>query len=623
MNRDKRNTSGDDTERDARFLTRLEEQLDEIEMDEIVSGYTDEELEEKGFVGDKPLDVSRRTHRYGTEREHLVFEDGVEFDRLPDGTAFEDIAVEEVAYLNDVEAGALIATRSVDEQTNLEAGPNVRRGVVDDRERYVAMVRGKVVLIGTTLCLFPSDVDCLVDIVVTPDKMHALLSCRRGFGRGRALSVEMVEKELARLHISHGIRHEAIGTAVEEANASGVRIHEVEVARGTEPVPGEDGRPEYTFDSREREYDFRILPDGRIDYKNTRNIIMADEGQLLARLVKPRAGVPGIDVYDKTVPAPSGVPASLYAGQGVRSSEDGRELYAEKNGSVVLNGSILEVVDTYVVDGDVDYSSGNIRFNGNVLINGTVREGFEVEAEGDIIVAMCVERARLEAGRDVIVRGGVQGKGKGLIAAGRDIRAGYAQNARLEAQGNIYIDSYAINCYIYSSRYLYMREKQGVLIGGETYAQRGVDVKTLGTENGIRTIVEAGTDYLVRRTIGELEEVIRFCDENIRKIEISLQGVRRMIRSGTSLPAAKAALVKKVLAKKQELEGRRTRVTVKRGDLEKRLHEQDICNVKVSLVCHPDVVVRIRGAQMPLHRPREAVRFYEDRGEGMVKTGPY
>lgn len=623
MSRDKNRKPRGQPDEEARLLARLEEQLDEIEMNEIVSGFTDEELEEKGFTGGKPIDLGRREGRRSTDREHLLFEEGVEFARLPDNTDLDDVDIEDIAYLADVEPGRLVATRPADEPVEVAAGPNIRKAVAGNRERFTAAARGKVLLVGDRLCLFPSDIDCQAEIGVSPDKMKALLTCRCSYGRGKPLSEELVAELLAERGISYGIDKKAIAKTVEEANGSGARRVDVVVARGAPPTPGEEGRPEYGFDEREQEYDFTILPDGRIDYKNTRNIVMADEGQLLARIIEPKEGIPGVDVCNHTVAAPKGAPASLYAGRGVRAARDGRELYAEKSGSVVLNGSILEVVDTYVVDGDVDYSSGNIRFNGNVLVNGNVREGFEVEAEGDIIVAMCVESARLEAGRDVIVRGGIQGKGKGLVSAGRDIRAGYAQNARMEAQGNIYIDSYAINSYMFTSKYLYMKGKQGVLIGGETFVQRGADVKTLGSENGIRTVVEVGTDYLVRRKIGELDEVVRFCSDNIAKIDTSLRGAHRMVKSGGSLPKDKAALIKKVLAKKKELEERRERVLVTRSDLEKRLREQDSCILKVGKTCYPDVFVKIRGAQMLVTQERNNIRFYDDRAEGTIKTGPY
>jgi len=157
----------------------------------------------------------------------------------------------------------------------------------------------------------------------------------------------------------------------------------------------------------------------------------------------------------------------LTAGNGVRKTENGKEFFAEVNGSIMLNRTIIEVVNTYVVNGDVDYSTGNIQFNGNVVINGTVPDGFEVKADGDIVVMKIVESARLEAGRDIIIKGGVQGKGKGLVSAGRDVRVGYAQNARMEAEGNIYIDNFAINSYLFTSKCLIMKNKKGAVIGGK------------------------------------------------------------------------------------------------------------------------------------------------------------
>jgi len=213
------------------------------------------------------------------------------------------------------------------------------------------------------------------------------------------------------------------------------------VAIGTSAKEGEPGRVDFTFSTIPQEYDFHILPDGRIDYKSSTNILMAEKDKLLARIFDPKEGVPGVNVSGEKIVANAGKPALLTAGNGVRKTENGKEFYANINGSIVLNGTIIEVVNTYVVNGDVDYATGNIQFNGNVVINGTVPDGFEVKADGDIVVMKIVESARLEAGRDIIIKGGVQGKGKGLVSAGRDVRVGYAQNARMEAEGNIYIDN--------------------------------------------------------------------------------------------------------------------------------------------------------------------------------------
>lgn len=614
---------GQERRRAEELITRLERDLDDIETGEFVQGMTDEELREKGFVGDKDIAIQRARHREGTEREQLVFEPEVEFERLADTTQWHELTIEQLLYVKDMEPGGLVATRNADEHMEFGAGHNVRKEVKGNTEHYYASCRGKVLIYQNALHVFPSDIDSTVEVSISPDKMQATMSCSPAYGEGAALTAELVTAKLKAAGVKYGIDSEAIEKAVAEANRSQAAQRDVVAAAGTPPLPGENGRVEYSFDTETDSYDFKILPDGRIDYRNTSSIIMAEQGQLLATLLPPQPGIVGVNLFNETVSAEKGKPAALTAGRGVEVSEDGSHYTATLNGSIMLNGSLLEVVNTYVVDSDVDYSTGNIEFNGNVVINGTVVQGFEVKADGDIIVARNVESARLEAGRDVVIRGGAQGRGKGLVSAGRDIRLGYAQNARLEAQGNIYIDNFAVNSYVFTSKLLKMQEKRGVVIGGEVYAQRGVEVKELGSENGIKTYVEAGTDFLVKRTIAELENVVEICDRNIGKIEGTLKAVSKAVRSGQQLPAQKKLLVKKALEKKNELLQRRTAVMTKRNDLAERAMEKDVCFVRVRKRCHTDVVLRIRDAKMTVTEPRDNVRFYEDRQNGEVGVGAY
>jgi hypothetical protein len=395
------------------------------------------------------------------------------------------------------------------------------------------------------------------------------------------------------------------------------------VAIGTSAKEGEPGRVDFTFSTIPQEYDFHILPDGRIDYKSSTNILMAEKDKLLARIFDPKEGVPGVNVSGEKIVANAGKPALLTAGNGVRKTENGKEFYANINGSIVLNGTIIEVVNTYVVNGDVDYATGNIQFNGNVVINGTVPDGFEVKADGDIVVMKIVESARLEAGRDIIIKGGVQGKGKGLVSAGRDVRVGYAQNARMEAEGNIYIDNFAINSYLFTSKCLIMKNKKGAVIGGEVFAQRGIDVKALGSETGVKTMVDAGNDYLVLRRLSEIDIVIEFCKKNIRKIEESLLPLLNKIKASEGISTGMKSMISKALEKKKALDHQLVIMIAKRSDLYEQSQEKDVCYIKVSQACYPDVMIKIKELKKSVTAVRENVRFYEDRKTGEIAVGAY
>jgi uncharacterized protein len=605
------------------LLVRLEKQLDEIDTAEILQDMTPESLKEKGFIGNKAVKIPKRFAKQETEKEHLAFEEGVEFERLSETVLIEQVGVESLQYLDDVENGGIIATRDADESSPVVAGINVVRKEKDGKELYYASVRGKVVIIKNALHVIASDRDCKLSVRIDREKMNVFLDCEPGLGRGRSLSAGAVMDALNGQGIKFGVDEKRITEVLCVAETSKKGQKDVCIASGKPPLPGACGSIEYLFSNEGLDADFKILADGRIDYHHSQNIVMAKKDQLLARLIAPKQGRAGVNVLGREVPAPGGAPAVLAAGEGVRADKGAAEFYAAINGSIILNGSVIEVVNTYVVEGDVDFSTGNIQFNGNVLINGNVPDGFEVKAEGDIIVAKIVESARLEAGRDIVIKGGVQGKGKGLISAGRDIKVGYAQNARLEAQGNIYIGNFAINSYVFTSKNLVMLEKRGSVIGGEVFAQRGIDVRVLGSENGVKTSAEAGTNYLVVRKISELDAAIEFCERNILKIDDSLKTFYSRMKSGAPMNDGTKQVVAKTIEKKKDLEQRRTIMFAKRTDLFEQSRERDACFVKVKQTCFADVTIKIKEYKTLVTKERNNVRFFEDRNAEAIVAGAY
>jgi uncharacterized protein len=608
---------------DDALMKRIERQLDDIETAEIVHDMSSGSLEDKGFLGNKPIKIKRSTRNTGTEKEHLFIAEGVEFTRLPDSENFESLSLQSFIQLKPVKKGQLIATRNDDERTAFGPGRNVSKDVRDSVEYYYSATNGYPVIHKNALHVFSSDVDCSIRITIAGDKMRAFLTCSPGFGNGKQLCEAAIRAELQKSAVTYGIDDKAILDAVHDA-ATRMEIREnILVAQGLPAVQGRDGKVEFTFDTQRKDYDFRILPDGKIDYKNSTNILMAQKDMLLARIIDPLAGKAGVSVSGESIPAELGRPASCTAGKGVRKSPDGKEFYAETNGSIMLNGTVLEVVDTYIVNGDVDFSTGNIQFNGNVVINGTVPDGFEIKADGDIIVMKIVESARIEAGRDVIVKGGVQGKGKGLVYAGRDLRTGYAQNARLEAEGNIFVDNFAINSYLCTNKQLIMRDKKGAVIGGEVFALRGIDVKMLGSETGVRTLIDAGNDYLAMRRLSELDGAINFIRNNIRKIEESLRPLFKKIQSGEALPASMKPLVAKAVEKRKSLELQVNIMLAKREDLRGQSQEPGAFFVKVSQACYPDVVVKIKELRKHITSIRENVKFYEDKKANEIAVTAY
>lgn len=606
-----------------KLFEQLEQNLLDIETEEIMNGMTPEELEEKGFGNSKAIHIERSKHKTCTEKEKLMFQEGVDFKRCADNEKFDSIAIADLIHLNDVKEGQCIALRNSNESITFGPGNNVRKEIKEECEYYYAEKKGKVIIIGKGLHVVPSDIDCTIEIKITHDAMRAFLTCSPAYGSGVPLSDALVKTQLHNKGIVSWLDEKAIKQTVALANDTCLRQENVLVAQAQKPVNGEDGRIRFSFDTTQEEYGFTILPDGRVDYRNIKTIKIARKGDLLAQKIPAQKGVPGVNLFGDPVPARTGKEAVLIAGKGVYTKDNDMLYYADNNGQIVLNGPILEVLNVYVVNGDVDYSTGNINFNGNVLVKGMVTEGFRIKTDGDIIVIKSVESAHLEAGRDIIVKGGVQGRGKGTLCAGRDITVEFVQNSTLEAQGNIYIEKFAINTVMYTSKFLFMQRNHGSVIGGEVHAQRGIDVRVLGSVNETKTFIEAGTDYLIKRKIDELDKNIDFCQKNIKKIEAVLSPLVKVLKDNPAALQSKTILIKKSLEKKKELEKYAQTMQAKKTALYEEIEEKKPCFIKVNHTCYPGVHVKMKGYQKKTKDALNHIMFYEDKKSGEIKTSSY
>jgi uncharacterized protein (DUF342 family) len=608
------------------LIARVERQLDEIENAEFLHDMTSDMLEEKGFIGEKNINIGKSRMALATEKEHLLFEPNTLFERLDDNVNFFAIKVETLLHIPDVERGQLIATRAANESIPFNPGENVLSNVVNEVVQFRSKIRGKPVIIKNELHVVQSDADSTFKITWDTKGMQAFIECTPAYGSGLPLSARDILNELEHVGIKFGINQALINQLVDQVNSQKITEKQVVIASGKLPVNEKKGAVTFKFETKPTDYEFSILPDGKIDYKKSKSILTATIGQLLAHVGPSIPGVAGTDIFGETVAFENANDDSdLIAGSGVMVSTDehGTNYVAAISGSIILNGAILDVVNMYVVEGDVDYTTGNITFNGNILISGTVIDGFEVTADGDIFVSKIVESAKLVAGRDVIVKGGVLGRSKGLISAGRDIRIGYAQNAHLEAQGNIYIGNYAVNSYIATSKQLIMLEKRGSVIGGEVFALRGIDVRSLGSENATKTYVEAGTDYLILRMVKEMNAVIEFCEQNVRKINEALKTLASKLASGTELTPTLRSSMQKALDKKRDLEHRKKRVMSKRNDLQNAALEKDKCYVKVKDICYADVTIKIKEFRLIVAKERDHIKFYDDLKAGDIGIGAY
>ncbi|MDH5656465.1 MAG: FapA family protein [Spirochaetia bacterium] len=289
-------------------------------------------------------------------------------------------------------------------------------------------------------------------------------------------------------------------------------VFEIVIARGSPAKKGKNAYIKHYFSVNPRAVP-EVDPGNsdRVDFRKLNVIQSSEKDQILAEIIPGLPGEEGVNIKGEVDETPGPVHAKLTAGRNVRSSDGETKLYAEIAGHVRIfhdeekNLSRIDVEEILVLD-DVDYSTGHIDFPGTVIVHGTVLDGFEVKARGDIIIDKSIGNVRLSSEGEIVLSGGIVGRGSALVTAESDVFSRYVQDAGIHTHGSIHIEESAINSRLTSGGKIVISEGRGELIGGETLCAEYLKVKKLGARMETPTRIIAGLDPDTVNSLRSLEE---------------------------------------------------------------------------------------------------------------------
>lgn len=320
------------------------------------------------------------------------------------------------------------------------------------------------------------NLDAEVVIFTTADDLAAWFLLYPPIGAGAEPNRRMMEQALIENGIHNGVDENIFETILSDTNRY---FHMHLAARGEAPVHGEDGRIEDLF-SRVIKRTPKMNDSGKIDYTELNLIQNVRKGDVICRIFPPTQGTSGTSVKGKPIPCRPGKPASIPMGRNTELSGDGSCLLASITGRVEFSGRSFQVKPVLEINGNVDYSTGNINFLGDVNIAGDICSGFNVKALGSITVNGVVEACNVEAGGDLTIQKGVKGDSQAIIQAHRSLYAKYLENSIICVRQDLYSDC-IINCDVYSDGSVYVESGRGMIIGGSLWASNSVRAKTVGT----------------------------------------------------------------------------------------------------------------------------------------------
>ncbi|MCH7873132.1 MAG: DUF342 domain-containing protein [Planctomycetes bacterium] len=260
--------------------------------------------------------------------------------------------------------------------------------------------------------------------------------------------------------------------------------------------------------------------DESINYYDLNAIVTIDVGVAIGQIVPAQAGKSGVDVLGRFV-KPTHKPVEMKVDKGLRVSEEKPgELITEAAGRIVIEGQNIRVDETLDVSGDVDFHSGSIDVCVDVDVRGTVRSKFTVKTTKSLTVNAGIEAAVIDVAGDLTVRGGILGQGEGKVTVGGSLTAKFCDKAVISAEGGLKISKEIVNSRIHTNGELLA--EQGMIIGGRTYAYRGISVRSLGSEACVETRVIIGLhpDVVARA---------KKMDDEIAEFKKGAQQIRQMV----------------------------------------------------------------------------------------------
>ena len=326
------------------------------------------------------------------------------------------------------------------------------------------------------------------------------------------------------------------------------------IAKGIAPVNGVDASYTFHFDS-----DLNRKPslkeDGTVDYWSIHSVELVEEGQVIATYQEPIDGSNGMTVRGKLLTARRGRPLPPLTGKGFVRSEDNKTYTSTMDGKIEMSGNRILISQVHEVNGDVGLKTGNIDFRGDVVIHGNVPAGAVIKATGTITIDGNVDGCLIEANKDVIIRGGMLGGGKGVIKTKGSLHIKFLEYATVKADGPIVTDA-VINCNIICNDKVCLEGKHASVIGGVIYAAGGVEAYNFGNEYGARTELYVGVNLEVKKALNYHQICIKESIDMIDKLNFGIKQFEDAIKAGASVDPndpRRASLLRTKIVKQADL----------------------------------------------------------------------
>ncbi len=280
---------------------------------------------------------------------------------------------------------------------------------------------------------------------------------------------------------------------------------------------------------------------------------------------------------------------------------------------------------TRIIEGDVLPTSGSIKYDGDLLIKGSILGGSFVVATGDIKVMGRIEASTVKSfNGNIEVEEGILGIEGYTVEADGSITCTYIHSATVRSNSSIKVKDVILDSTVKAKQSVLVEGGEGIIEGGEITAGFEIVANIIGSHNRTPTTVR-----LVNFRQRELYDLVLKYDRKIRELQVKLDQLNKYIqiirilgRKVVQLPLEK----KRELAQKvQEYNKIKVELTTLNMERERLFSENEEIK-KLSRVIiakeevFPNVLVVIDNSQLQVKQHYKRVIFYKT---GIIIMGDY
>lgn len=426
---------------------------------------------------------------------------------------------------------------------------------------------------------------------------------------GKAATIEEIRDALTFQKVTYGVDDAVLNQLLKSREYCTSYL----IGKGTPPTMGKDAEIQYFF-STNQSLKPKHNEDGSVNYHELNIISKVEKGQLLARLIPSVPGESGYNVLGEELKPRDVQNLKLHYANNITLSEDGTEIYSDVTGHASLVDDKVFVSGVYEVPADVDNSTGNIAYPGNVYVKGNVKSGFVVRADGDIIVDGVVEGAELYSEGQIIVKRGIHGMGKGILTAKGNVVIKFIESATVKSGGYIETES-IIHSNVSAKTEINVEGGKGFIMGGTVRASSKISARTLGSSMGAETHIEVGVEPEKLEHYNQLLEKEKDISKEIETIRPIILNYSEKLKAGVTIPTDKIAFMKTQVVALKKLQEEMVSIQEELNLLKTEFMSMGRAKVEARNIVYTGVTVKISDLSLTTKDEWKFCQFVKKDGE--------